>query len=111
LKLQYGYQNGQLQQIQDFNAPSTVFWRANATNARGQVTQETLGNGVVTNRSLDAITGWPSAVTSGVSGGAALQNDSYLFDYVGNVTQRQNNNAGLTEDFYYDDDYRLDHSS
>jgi RHS repeat-associated protein len=27
------------------------------------------------------------------------------------VTQRQNNNAGLTENFYYDSLYRLDHSS
>jgi YD repeat-containing protein len=34
-----------------------------------------------------------------------------LFDELGNLTERQNNNAGLTEDFYYDDVYRLDHSS
>ena len=40
-----------------------------------------------------------------------LQNDSYLFDLVGNLTQRQNNNAGLSENFYYDNLYRLDHST
>jgi RHS repeat-associated protein len=45
------------------------------------------------------------------SGTAALQNESYLFDEMGNLTQRQNNNVGLTENFYYDDVYRLDHSS
>ena len=88
-----------------------MFWLANALNPRGQVTQETLGNGVVTNHSFDAVTGWASAVTSGVSGGSALQNDSYLFDEVGNLIQRQNNNAGLTENIYYDNLYRLDHST
>jgi RHS repeat-associated protein len=111
LKLQYSYQNGILHQISDFNAPSTVFWTANATNARGQVTQETLGNGVVTNRAFDAVTGWLSSLQSGVGGGAALQNDSYAFDLAGNVTQRQNNNGGLTENFFYDNLYRLDHST
>ncbi len=111
LKLQYTYQNGILQKISDFNAPSTVFWAANAMNPRHQVIQETLGNGVVTQRTLDAVTGWPSAVSSGVSGTAALQNDSYLYDEAGNLIQRQNNNAGLTENFYYDNLYRLDHST
>jgi RHS repeat-associated protein len=40
-----------------------------------------------------------------------VQNESYLFDLVGNVTQRQNNRLGLTEDFYYDNLYRLDYSN
>jgi len=111
LKLQYGYQNGMLQKISDFAAPTTVFWLANQTNARGLVTQETLGNGVITNRSVDDVTGWVSAQTSGVGVSTALQNESYLFDKVGNVTQRQNNNAGLNENFFYDNLHRLDHST
>jgi len=109
LKLQYLYQNGILQKVKDFNA-STIFWQANTTNPSGQVTQETLGNGVVTNKSFDAVTGWVSSIQSGLTTGSALQNESYLFDLVGNVTQRQNSNAGLTENFYYDNLYRLDHS-
>jgi len=110
LKLTYAYQNGMLQKVSDFNA-GTVFWQANTANARGQITQETLGNGVITNRSFDDVTGWMSSMTSGLNGTTALQNESYLFDELGNVTQRQNNNAGLTENFYYDDLYRLDHST
>lgn len=51
-----------------------------------------------------------SAQQSGLNGGATLQNESYLFDLLGNLTQRQNNNVGLTENFYYDDLYCLDHS-
>jgi RHS repeat-associated protein len=111
LKLKYAYQYGALQSISDFNAPSTVFWLANATNARSQVTQETLGNGVITQRSFDAVTGWMNSLQSGLGGGSALQNESYLFDLAGNVLQRQNNNVGLTENFYYDNLYRLDYST
>jgi RHS repeat-associated protein len=112
LKLQYSYQSGYQHSISDFNE-GTVFWQANSINARGQVTQETLGNNVITNRAFDAVTGLPSSVTSGVSGGGGteLQNDSYLFDQVGNLIQRQNGNTSLTESFYYDDVYRLDHST
>jgi len=111
LKLQYAYQYGILQKVSDANLSTTVFWLANAMNPRGQVTQETLGNGVITNRSFDAVTGWMSSLQSGVGGTAALQNESYMQDLVGNITQRQNNNAGLTENFYYDNLYRLDHST
>ncbi len=99
-----------MQQIKDYNA-STVFWQANATDFRGAITQETLGNGIITNRNFDSITGRLSNVQSGIGGSAAVQNESYLFDLVGNVTQRQNGNLGLTENFYYDNLYRLDHST
>ena len=106
LKLQYAYQYGVLNQIKDYNA-GTVFWQANAINPRGQITQETLGNGLQTNRSYDAVTGWINYIQSGPGGGAGAQNQSYLYDPVGNLTQRQNNALGLTESFYYDDLYRL----
>jgi YD repeat-containing protein len=111
LALQYGYTNGILQQVSDANS-STVFWQNTAMNPRGQVTQETLGNGIVTNRAFDAVTGWVASIESGTGGGGAgVQNQSYLFDYMGDVTERQDNNQGLTENFYYDADYRLDHST
>ena len=57
LKLQYEYLNGYLHLIKDFNAPSTIFWTGNTVNARNQLTRETLGNGLVTNRGYDAVTG------------------------------------------------------
>jgi YD repeat-containing protein len=108
LKLQYAYANGILQSISDFNAPATVFWTA---NPRGQLTEETLGNGVVENRSYDAVTAWLGGIQAGIGGGSALQNNGFLFDYVGDVTQRQDNNLGLTENFYYDADNRLSYST
>jgi RHS repeat-associated protein len=112
VKVKYGYAYGILKSVTDWTSGSagTVYWVANTKNPRGQTTQETLGNGVVTNRSFDAVTGWLSSIQSSVGGGTALQNQSYLYDLVGNVTQRQESTQGLTENFYYDNLYRLDYS-
>lgn len=112
LELQYNYANGILASITDItDSPNVAIWTANAENPRGQVTQETLGNGVVVNRSYDAVTGLVASLQAGVSGGTALQNQSYLFDEMGNLIQRQDNNHSLTESFCYDNLYRLDHST
>lgn len=112
LKVKYDYTYGVLQSATDWTTGSagTAYWVANARNVRGQTTQETLGNGVVTNRAFDGVTGWLNTIQSGVSGGTGLQNQSYLYDLVGNVTQRQENTLGLTENFYYDNLYRLSYS-
>jgi RHS repeat-associated protein len=117
LQLQYVYQNG-IQSSVVANVPDTppvtvtvTVWQANSTDAAGRITQETLGNGVVTNRAFDAVTGTLASVQSGVGGGAGVQNLGFLYDYVGNVTQRQNNNLGLNENFEFDNDDRLSTST
>ena len=71
-----------------------------------------MGNGIETTRAFDAVTGWLSSIQSEPTGGSttAAQNLSYLYDEAGDVTQRQDNNAGLTENLYYDNDYRLNTS-
>ena len=107
LKLRYRYQNGLLSAVEDFNAASTVYWQANATDARGAVVDETLGNGVRTTRDVDAVTGLVGAIRSGPGGGASLQNLAYQWDAAGNLTQRQDLNQGLGESFTYDDLHRL----
>ena len=115
--LQYGYQYGLAKSISDVSNSSAcgtsngVLWQANAVNPRQQVTQEAFGNGVLAVRAMDGVTGLPSAVQAGVGGGTTVQNESYLFDALGNMTQRQDNNAGLTESFYYDAVNRLDYST
>jgi RHS repeat-associated protein len=112
----YGYANGLLSSVTDASnqtncgSTGTVYWTANATNPAGQVTEETLGNGIVTNRSFDAVTGWLGSDQSGVGGGATVKNLSFLYDKVGDVTQRQDNNLGLTENAFYDNDYRLSYT-
>jgi RHS repeat-associated protein len=111
LQLKYAYANGILQSITDISdTPNKALWTAITMNPAGQVAQENLGNGVIVNHNFDAVTGWPGSITAGVSGGAALQNNSYLFDEVGNLTQRQDNNAGTTENVYLDALDRLDHT-
>jgi RHS repeat-associated protein len=109
LQVQYSYVNGLLQSIKNVT-DSVTLWTASAANAAGQITQETLGNGVVVNSNFDAVTGWLGSRTAGSGGGAGLQNNSYLFDDVGNLTQRQDNNAGVTESVYPDALNRLDHT-
>jgi hypothetical protein len=109
LKLQYAYANGILKEVSDYTA-GTPYWIANSTNPFGELTQETLGNGVVVNHSFDAVTGLVQSIQAGKGGGAALQNNSYLFDVMGNLTQRQQNNSPVaTENIYYDALYRLEH--
>ena len=76
-------------------------------NSFGEITEETLGNGVVTNRSFDAVTSWLSSATAGVGGGSALLNQSYAEDKDGDIIERQNNNFGLTENLFYDADNRI----
>ena len=108
LQLQYGYQNELLQSVADVSdSPNVTVWTANTQNPAGQLTQETLGTGIVTSRAYDAVTGWLASVQSGIGSGAAIQNQSFLYDELGNVTQRQDGNQGLTENAYYDADYRL----
>lgn len=117
LVVNYGYGNGILGLITDGSnatqcgSTGTVFWQANAENPDRQITQETLGNGIVTNRTFDAVTHWLGAVQSGVGGGTGVKNLSFLYDEMGNVTQRQDNNLGLTENVYYDNDYRLSYTT
>jgi RHS repeat-associated protein len=112
LTLQYSYQNGILQKISDVSVggPTTVYWTANATNPSGQITQETLGNGVVVNHALDAITGWVTGIQAGLGGGSGLQKNAYLFDEVGNLTQRQDYISGVTENVFPDNLNRLGHT-
>ena len=111
LALQYVYENALLREVKD---AATTYWRANAVNAFGQVTEELLGNNVATTRTIDAVTALVARVTSGLNQSAALQNESYLYDDVGNLKQRQKYNqvgGGLTEDFHYDVLYRLETST
>jgi RHS repeat-associated protein len=80
-------------------------------NSRGQLTALSIGHVVNTARAFDAVTGVPMNIQSGVGGGAAVQNEFFLFDEVGNMSQRQNGNALKTESFCYDSLYRLDHTT
>jgi RHS repeat-associated protein len=108
LVLDYVYENALLREVKD---STTTYWRANAINPLGQVTQELLGNNVSTRRTIDLVTGLASKVESGIGSATNLQNEAYLYDKVGNVTQRQKYNlagGNLSETFHYDALNRLE---
>ncbi len=111
LRVKYDYQNGLLNKVSDYNSPTLVFWEANTTDARGNVTDETLGNGIQTFRGYDPVTGRIDYINSGPGGNGATQQLDYQWDKVGNLTQRYDDNRSLTEDFYYDNLHRLDYST
>jgi len=109
-EVKYGYAYGQLQSITDVSdSPNISLWTGNFVDASGNYTQETLGNGMVIAHAYDPVTGMLK-VSTGPAGSANQQNDSYLYDSMGNLTQRQDNNAGKTESAYYDNVNRLSHT-
>ncbi len=104
------YTGGQLKYVRDgLYGPN--YWTANAADARGQVTDETLSNGLRTTRNIDAVTGLPSYIRTGPGGGSSVQNLNYTWDLVGNLASRNDANQSLTEAFVYDGVYRLDYST
>jgi RHS repeat-associated protein len=107
-KVQYDYSYGLLKRVRDFNTPTTIYWEQIAGNAAGQAIDEQLGNGLHTYSTYDNVTGLLGGVTTGAT--SQVQNLSYQWDKAGNLTQRKDNNLSLTEDFYYDNLYRLDYS-
>lgn len=109
-KVQYEYASGLLKRARDFNTPATIYWEQIATNSAGQTIDEQFGNGLHTYSTYDGITGLLASRTAGAS--SQVQNLSYQWDKVGNLTQRKDANlallsASLTEDFTYDNLNRL----
>ena len=50
-------ERGHLRAVYDTENPATVYWRAAAVNAEGQVLEAMLGNGIGTTRTYDPATG------------------------------------------------------
>jgi len=88
--------NGYLWKI--INASSqTVLWQMESQNARGQITQETLGNGLVRNTLYNDSTGWLTGIST-----PGIQNWNYTYDAIGNLLSRKDVAKNLTESFLYD---------
>jgi len=104
-KVKYEYEYGLMKRVRDFNTTSIVYWEQVAANAAGQTIDEQYGNGVHTYSVYDSITGLLGERTAGASG--QVQNLTYQWDKVGNLTQRRDVTLNQTEDFTYDDVNRL----
>ena len=88
-----------------------VLWQALAVNARGQIEQETLGNGLTTTRSFVPETGLSANIRTGFGSLAEIQNLHFEFDVEGNLTARRDVGRDLEETFQYDERNRLIASS
>jgi RHS repeat-associated protein len=76
-------------------------------NAAGQVTRMAYGNGVTTDYAYDPQTLRLQGLVSKTAGSSILQDFSYAFDGVGNVTQITDRVRSATQTFGYDDLSRL----
>jgi RHS repeat-associated protein len=77
-------------------------WQADTLNARGQLEQATLGNGLVTTRDFEPETGRMERIRAG-----AVQNLAFTYDALGNLQSRRDDIRGLSEAFGYDSLNRL----
>ena len=106
LSLTYTYTAlGYLKSVKN-TSTGTVYWGAGQQDEYGNLTQQTYGNGVTTTRSYDFM---QRLLTSQAGSGNAVQNDSYSYDYAGNLRSRTETRAGaiLTTQYDYDNLNRL----
>lgn len=100
------FPNGALKSIGELGSSgaTTPVWTATARDASGRVTGESFGSNTLTgSRSYNAQFGLTESIQTG-----SLQNLSYNYDKLGNMTWRQDLRQGVREDFSYDSVNRLD---
>ena len=102
--VEHRYVNGYLSEIVDIReGASTPYYKVNAMDARGRVSEFVHGNGIVTRRTYDPATGRlqslkSGALTAGILN-ANVQDLHYAWDDLDNLTQRRDDRRSLTEDF------------
>lgn len=103
--------SGYLSEIRD-NASNALYWQANSLTADLQVAQETLGNGAVTARQINANTHWVEGIGT-TKGATTVQSQGFAYDALGNLLSRTERcvnstcTASLAETFGYDNLNRL----
>jgi len=102
LKVRYVYTTrGYLEKLTN-DSGSTVYWQANAMDARANVTKETFGNGLSTIRDVDTASGYLESVSTAPASGLSVQELRYQWHALGNLKSRQDTLRGFTEQFTYD---------
>lgn len=81
---------------------SYTYWTAGKRNARGQLESIAYGNKLTTNVTYNAAKGYITNIST-----VGIQDWSYTFNTVGNLTDRRNNLRNLNEHFEYDELDRL----
>lgn len=94
-------ENGYLTRVKDVQTGKN-YWEAKTMNARGQLESFRLGNNLTTIIKHDAKLGYISDIIT-----PGIQDWSYKFNGIGNLTDRIDNTKKLTEHFDYDGLNRL----
>jgi len=86
----------------------TAYWQAGSTDAEGRINQFTYGNNVTTTNTYDQM-GRVTQINAGSSN--SVSNQSFVYDSIGNLTQRYDGATNLNEAFGYDNLNRLTSTS
>jgi len=86
---------GHLKAVQN-GASNDTLWTADSVNASGQITSESLGNGLTTLRGYDAQMGFINSISTGAGLSSGVQSLAFGFDNLGNLTSRTDNNRVIT---------------
>ena len=89
------------------------YWTATSMNADGNYTGDSMGTSaadLTTVRDFDPNTGRLLDIKAGLAGATAAQFNRYVYDHLGNVMQRHDDNMNVHETFTYDALSRLTQS-
>jgi RHS repeat-associated protein len=88
-----------------------TWWRADTVDAEGRISQEVLGNGLITRRTYDPANGHLLEIKTGGAGISSTDNDlqdvGYSYDDADNVQYRWDHNINVDTDYQYDNLDRL----
>jgi RHS repeat-associated protein len=100
--------SGYLKEVREAGS-NALLWQAGTTDNAGRLTQYTYGNGVTNTSTFDPLTGRVVQIQAGSNN--SISNQSFVYDTVGNMTQRYDAVTGLNEAFGYDALNRLTSTS
>ena len=86
-------------------ANDKLYWQANDVDAEGHILEEEYGSGTTVQYNYNNATGRVMDIMAGANN--RIQDLSYEYDLLGNVTSRSDSNESLTETFQYDNLNRL----
>ena len=93
------------------DSANITWWRADTVDAEGRITQEVVGNGLLTRRTYDPGTGHLLEIQTGGAGIGSTDNDiqdvGYTYDAADNVEHRWDQNISLHAQYAYDSLDRL----
>ena len=81
------------------------YWTGTSMNADGNFTGDSMGAStadLTTVRDFDPLTGRLTAIKSGLASATAAQFNRYVYDHLGNVTERHDDNMNVHETFTLD---------